>query len=279
MGSELVRVEEIQREVAPVLQRAGELQIITPEDYEGAADFLKTVKGAEKRVVDFFAPMVAANLAATRATNAAKAQVLDPLTQAEAAIKNKQLSWSAEQERIRRAEEARLNAIEQERARKEREKAEAAARLQREKELAAQREADAARAAAAKAKNAADRERLQKEAEARQAEASAAAAKAEAQEERAAGVVATAGTVASVAPEVKGQSIRKTWKARLVNLQSIIDAAATPNNPTYSGNTVARSVLMFNEMVANNFAKATKGAVGIPGVEMYEETTLASTSK
>ena len=65
MSSELVRVEEIQREVAPVLQRAGALQIVTPADYAGAADFLKTVKVAEKRVVDFFAPMVAANLAAS----------------------------------------------------------------------------------------------------------------------------------------------------------------------------------------------------------------------
>ena len=262
MSSELVRVEEIQREVAPVLQRAGALQIVTPADYAGAADFLKTVKVAEKRVVDFFAPMVAANLAATRATNTAKANVLDPLVAAEATIKQKALAWSQEQERIRRAEEDRLNAIEQERARKEREKAEAAARLLREKELATQREADAARQRAAQAKNAADRERLQREAEARQKEATAAAAKAEAKEEAAASVVANAVTVASVAPEIRGQSIRVTWKAR------VVDAAKVP-----------REWLVVNQQALDAFARSTRGAVAVAGVEMYSENVLASTSK
>lgn len=261
METEIVKVDELRAEVAPVVQRATDMVIITPADYEGAAEFLKTVKGAIRRVDAFFDPMVAANLAATRATNGKKAEVRNPLVQAESTIKDKQLSWSREQERIRRAEEARLNAIEQERARKEREKAEAEARRQWQIKEDARRLAEEVRRKAEKAKGE-ERARLVAEANKADRAASAAQAKAEAKMETAAAVHANTVTVASIKPEIKGQSERKIWKAR------VIDASLVP-----------REWMIPNLQGLDAFAKSTRGAMKIAGVEMYEETTMSSTSR
>lgn len=229
MSEEMVKVDELRAEVAPVVQRATDMIIVTPQDYEGAAEFCKTVKGAQKRVLEFFAPMVKANLDATRATNTAKAQVLDPLVQAESTIKSKQLAWSQGQERIRVVEEARLNAIETERARKERDRL-----LKRASELQSPEKAEALR-------------------------------------EQAAAVQVNTVTVASIAPEVKGQSIRKTWKARIVDPKAAVIALMQfPDWEAY---------VEINKGQLDKFAARTKGAVRLPGVEMYEDATLSSTSK
>jgi len=229
MTSEIEKVEVLKSEVAPVVQRATEMRIVTPDDYSGAAEFLKTVKGAERRVTDFFAPMVAANLAATRATTTAKAQVLDPLLQAEGQIKKKQLEWSMEQERIRQKEQVRLQADADERARRERESL------------------------------------LKKAATLKTPE------KAEALREQAAAVQAPSVSVASVAPEIKGQSIRKTWKAKILDPKTAVMALV--QFPDWE------AFIEINQGQLDKFAARTKGSVRLAGVEWYESATLSSTSK
>lgn len=271
METELATVDKLKTELAPVVRRANEMVIVTPQDYELAAQGTKDIKAALKKVDAFFDPAIESARKTWKANLAQKAVLADPLLAAEGIYKKKQLNWTMEQERIRAAEEARLNAIEQERARKEREKNEAAARLQREKEQAAQREADEARRKAAEAKNAADRERLQREAEARQKEATAAAARAQAKEEAAASVQTNTVTVASIAPEIKGQSIRKTWKARIIDQH--LAACALIEFPDWS------AYIEINQGQLDKFAARTKGAIKIAGIEMYEDSTLASTSK
>ena len=62
MSDELMTAEQVRAEVAPVVARAGGIVIATAGDYTGAADFLKAVKAAQKRVTDFFGPMKAAAL-------------------------------------------------------------------------------------------------------------------------------------------------------------------------------------------------------------------------
>jgi hypothetical protein len=66
---------------------------------------------------------------------------------------------------------------------------------------------------------------------------------------------------------VEGASVRKTWKARLVDMDALI-ASATPGS-------VAASLLQFNERAANSFASSTKGNVKINGVECYEQRTTS----
>jgi hypothetical protein len=220
-GLEMVtKVEVIRQEVAPVVARAGALVVASPEQYEGAAEFLKTVKAAQKRVVDFFAPIKAAAHAAWKRTTAGEAELLDPLQEAEMLLKRKMVGYAQAEEAKREAEQRRLQAAADEAARKERE------RLERE---------------AAKLKTPELRE---------------------ARLEQAAMVSAPVVSVASVRPVVAGQSLRTIWRAR------IVDPAKVP-----------REWLVPNVEGLNAFARATKGACVVPGVEMYSEQSLSSGSK
>lgn len=220
MTTELATVEQVRVEVAPVVARARELAIVTPQDYADAAQGTKDIKSALKKVDDFFDPAIGAAHKTWKATLAQKATVADPLKHAENILKSKQLAWRAEQERVRLETQRKLQA-----------------------------EADA--------RAAAERTRLEKEAaklktpELRQARM-----------DQAAAVVAPVVEVSSVQPEVKGQSFRKTWKARVVDV-----------------NLVPREWLVVNQSALDAFARFTKGAVGIAGVEMFEETGLASASR
>ena len=80
--------------------------------------------------------------------------------------------------------------------------------------------------------------------------------------EQAASVIAPVVTVASVAPVVSGQSIRKTWTAK------VVDVSLVP-----------REWMVVNEKALDSFAKATKGAVKVPGVEFVESMSLASSGR
>jgi len=269
--AELMTAEQVRAEVAPVVARAGEIVIATPQDYTGAADFLKAVKRAQKRVTEFFGPMKAAAHAAWKEVTGKESDTLKPLADAEATVKRKMIVYSQEQERIRQEEQRKLQAEADERARREREKAEAAARLQREKEAAARAEQERQEALARQARNEVERQKAAAAAEAARKIAEAAAAKAEVKEDTAAAVVAPVVEVAAVTPEVKGQSIRKTWKARIVDPKAAATAVlAWPDWNAY---------LTLEAGEFNRFAARTKGAVSVPGVEFYEDATMASGSR
>ena len=79
---------------------------------------------------------------------------------------------------------------------------------------------------------------------------------------QAAAVIAPVVSVASVAPVVSGQSIRKTWTAKVVN------AAIVP-----------REWLVVNYKALDGFAKATRGAIPVAGVEFTEVSSLASSGR
>lgn len=97
--------------------------------------------------------------------------------------------------------------------------------------------------------------------------------------EKAAALAEQAAQVQAVQVDVPAATVdsalagtRKTWKAELVDIQQVI-AAATPG-------TLAAGFLMFNEKVANAFARDTKGSVKVPGVRFFEVETMAfKTSK
>jgi len=109
---------------------------------------------------------------------------------------------------------------------------------------------------------------LLREAEAAERKAAAAAIKIEAKEEQAASIIAPVVEVAKTTPKVEGASTRKIWKARVVDMDAVIQAAFDPSS-------IARSFLTFNEKVADAFAKSTKGAIPVKGVEFYQEDNLA----
>jgi len=137
--NEKTGIEVLKTDVAPIVARAHALVISTPEEYALAADGLKEIKGAMKRVDAFFAPMKAANLEATRRTNEALAGVRKPLEEAEAIWKRKQTDYAMEQERIRQEQQRKLQVEADERARKERERLEKEAAKLKTPELKAAR--------------------------------------------------------------------------------------------------------------------------------------------
>lgn len=210
-------VEVIKAEINPVLMNAAAMTVTTPAEYTVASDFLKTVKAAQKKVTDFFAPMKQKAHEAHKAITSQETATLKPLLDAEAALKRNMLTFYQAQERIRL-----------------------------EAQRKAQEEAD--RQAAA------ERARLEREA----ARLKTPELKAE-RLEMAAAVVSPVVTVASAAPVIAGQSIRKTYKA------NVIDVDAVP-----------REWMVVNLDALNAFARSTKGAVKVAGVEFVEVESLAS---
>lgn len=66
------------------------------------------------------------------------------------------------------------------------------------------------------------------------------------------------------APKAEGTSIRKTWKAR------VIDANAVP---AYANGLEIRTI---NMTALNSIARMTNGTASIPGIEFYQETSLSA---
>jgi hypothetical protein len=73
-----------------------------------------------------------------------------------------------------------------------------------------------------------------------------------------------------VAPVVKseGEQVRVLWKAECTDKAALIAAAA-------GGDQAAASMLVFDQVAANGFARGTKGAVQVPGVRIYSERSMA----
>jgi hypothetical protein len=124
MTTDIETVEEIKAEVLPVVARAEGIVIASSGDYEMAADFLKAVKGASKRVTDHFGPMKKAAHDAWKTITAKEAETLKPLQDAEARVKSTMLTYATEVERRRQEEQRRLQAEADARAEAERKKLE-----------------------------------------------------------------------------------------------------------------------------------------------------------
>lgn len=70
--------------------------------------------------------------------------------------------------------------------------------------------------------------------------------------------------VVAEAPKAAGVSVRKTWKAR------VLDDAAVP---VIANGIVIRPI---DAAALNNIARLTKGTASIPGVEFYEESAVSA---
>lgn len=244
---------ELETEARGMLTVARSIKIDSPEMYSAAARELQEIKGRAKALDE-------KRKAITKPLDDAKKAVMDlfraplaVLDEAEGVLKRSILTWDSEQERLRAAEEMRLR----EEARKERERLQAEARKAEE---AARKKA----------------EELQRKAAAEAAAGN--AAKAAALAEKAASVVDNAGekaaalqqqaeivqavTVVREQPKVAGISMRTLWRAR------VVDHALVP-----------REYMIPNDQALNKVAEATKGAIKIPGVEIYSEQSVASSAR
>lgn len=217
--------EKVER-VATQLEWAKSLAIATADDYTEAADALKGIKSLTKEIEQCFGPLKQKASEAHKLIVAEEKKQLAPLVEAESFVKRKMLGYQDEQRRIAEAEQRRLQAIADEKARKERE------RLERE---------------AAAAKKPETRERKL--------------------EEAAAVAPAPVIHVAPATPKVAGTSVRRTWKAEVVNTEQFIQHC------------IARSrhdLLLPNLKAIDAYAKAVGERAEMPGVKFTEVSTLAS---
>lgn len=216
MEQEEITVETIEAEVMPVARQGAEMVVRNAGDYESAIAYIKENKQAQARAKEVLDPICDAANKAHRAATALRNRILDPLLTGERNAKQAATAWAKDQERIRQAEQRRLQAEAEETARKERERLEKQAAKLKTPEL---RE-----------------ERL----------------------EQAAQVVAPVVTVAPTIQKVQGAGLRKTWKARVVDVDK-----------------VPRSFMTVNQSALDGYARATKGAVPVAGVKFYEESTMS----
>jgi hypothetical protein len=79
--------------------------------------------------------------------------------------------------------------------------------------------------------------------------------------------VTSAPVIAPLVTNVGGNSIRKKWKARLVDKSKALAHAAS--NPAIDG------IFDWDQGAADRYAAATSGKSVIPGVEFYEDSTVA----
>ncbi len=122
-------VQEVTTTALAVPDQARAIVVTDNASYAAAAELLITIKGIRRKIEDTFKPI-------KQKMDAAKKEVLDqeraadaPLRQAEDYLKPQLAKWDAEQERIRREEEARLR----EEARKREEEARLQAAIEAEK--------------------------------------------------------------------------------------------------------------------------------------------------
>ena len=253
--------EAIAKETANTLTVAKDFKVVDNAGYEQAGGMLKGIMALRKKISDTFDPHVKRAFEAHRALVAEKKLHEAPLMEAESIYKRAMLSYSQEQERIRREEEAKL------RAKAEAEQAEIRAK--------------AAAAEAAAAQKAAEQRRLADEAAAagRAAEAAKLQAKAQATEtagaEKAANLNIRADTIAtpvvrSEVPKVKGISTSKIYSCKVTDLKQLAAAVGA--------GTVPLLAITANTTFLNTQAKAFKEAFEYPGCEIATTEQMASRS-
>jgi hypothetical protein len=179
----MVETTPVEEKALSIVDQAKAVKVTDPETYTAAGSLWKSIGDMIKEVEDTFNPIVSAAHAAHKAAVEKRAKYLDPLTAARKSVKGLMSAYDAEQERIRKAEEARLAEI----ARKQ---AEEQALLDA---IAAEEEAK---------RNGATKEEAKKEADAIIAEP----------------VYVPPVVLPKATPKLQGGPVYRTvWKARIVN--------------------------------------------------------------
>lgn len=244
-GEVIVEAREAAEEAERILAQARQYTIINTEGLEEASAERARIKQRYNEIEELRKTLKAPILAAAKNVDDQFRGPLAELTTAIQEIDGAIKKYSAEQERIRREEEARLR----EEARKEQERLAAEARL--------------AEARAEQLRLAAEEKRREGEL----AEAARMESRAEAQEAKADTAEAQARMVPTpyVPPantKVAGVTTRENWSFR------ITDASKLP-----------REYLVPNETAIRNVVRGLKGSTNIPGVEVFRDDIVAGTSR
>lgn len=228
--------------------------VTTADDFVAAADKLKIIKGFASRWEDQRKALKAPILEAGKKIDAMFAPAKERLDAAEKTIKAAMIGYETTQKRIREEEQRKADEI----ARKERERIEAEARKA---EAAARVKAAEIEHKAEEARAKGDDEQAAKLAAKAEAVIYNAEAKANDLNLRASTVVAQQ-VATPEPPKVKGYSTRTEWYA------VVIDINVLPNE---------YKIVTAKQKALDAVAKATEGAITIPGVEFKSRTVSSST--
>lgn len=221
------RAEEVERQVVQATAQAEAMQVRDAAEADQAAVLLKQIatrrKAAEAERVELTKPL----LDTKKRIDQKFKDAMAPFDAADKIVREKVGVWSAEQDRIRREEEARLEAERVERERKAREVRERQEAQEREKREQAQREAREAEELAAKAKDAEDAAAAEQLAE----EARTAAAEAATAEQAIAALPDVQLPKATVEAPAKpaGISTRKRWRVKSMDVGAMPAHLLEPN--------------------------------------------------
>lgn len=246
-------------------QRAKALTVADAAGYAVAADMKLNLAALRKKIVEEFAPMKEAAHRAHKAITTKEAEYLKPITEAEGIVASAIKAFIAEQERLRRIEQARLEAEARKAAEEARLKQEAEAKVIRDEEIRLHAEA-------------VERENTERLRLALAAEASGATADVvdavlavpvvdvpevaplEAYMEPAEIIVPV--VVAPSYEPIKGLGISKRWGAEVFSVKLLAQAIANGDLP--------ENYIEPNMTALNARARADKSLMKVPGVRAVE---------
>jgi hypothetical protein len=254
---ELIKAEAVQT-INPIVAAARGLTITDDKGYNLADAFLAKIRTARKSdVFTRLRKIIDPIRAGLDELYAVERGIKEPLDEAEKQVKSKMRAWQlAEQERVRKEEEARRRKQE-ELDRQERIRQREIERLEREKQEAEER-AQQARTRAARLAAQQQADELQRQ----QDEA--------AETQRKADALAAAVVVAPIAQPVKAASsiVRKTSKVRVTDIVKLAEAVGKGLIPETM---IQIDQVQLNLMFKNNREWVSEW----PGVEVYEDVEIA----
>lgn len=107
----LVETTEVETKAMTIVDQAKAVKVTDSQTYTAAGMLWKTIGDMIKEVKDTFDPICDAAHRAHKAAVEKRSKYLDPLTTAQKSVKGLMSAWDAEQERIRQAEQRRLEEI------------------------------------------------------------------------------------------------------------------------------------------------------------------------
>lgn len=230
--------KEIESNALSLLAQSQSKNVMSNDDYLQAGEHLKTIKAAHKKVVELFKPLKDAAFVAHRKICDAEKKLLEPINEADKVCSDKVKFYLSE---VRRREN------------------EEATRLKKEAE-------EKAAAESAKLKKEQDDERI-RIAEMLDKQGFKEEAVAILEQDLPAPVVTP--VIQSVYREevkIKGQHLRDNYKSEVYDLAALVQEVAAGRQPL--------TILLPNEKVLNQMAKALKEDMRIPGVRVINESTL-----
>jgi colicin import membrane protein len=250
------------------LDSANSMVIDSHEMYQIAGEDLANIKRRQKELEEQRTGIVKPLNEAVKRINDMFRAPMEFLTQAEGILKRRMLTYTEEQERKRRAEEAKLRAEAERRAAEERTRLEAQRRADEERARIEQEKLERERQVALEAGDTVKAAKIEARVEGVQ-EALEIKSDAVAQQFSLVGSAPVV-PITAAAPTIKGISSRGVWKAEVTDKLALVKFVAA--NPQYI------NLLEPATKELGAIAKALKANAVIDGVRIYEDKILSSRS-